>query len=484
MGPIFGLLIPTLVVSVVYLVASVTSKERGRRWMQAATEVGVENAQLETPLGITSSLVGQAGDLRVTIASYHKGKYESGTRFTIGGLRHGSHGLAVRAEGVTSMVEKTFGEREVEIGDSAFDKAAYVQGAPELARAIFDVDTRTLLRRLLGGKLFLSDGYVVSGLRVSVSGNELKVEQPTRLFNDHRRHLPEILRTLLAIAARLVRPPDLAQRIAANFATEPESAARLADIHVLATKFAANPATQAALAAAIEDPSPEVQLRAAVALGEKGRETLVMLATGDAPDSVAAAAIDALGAAFPATLAIRRLESAQNNADTRTALACLAAIGRERTSAAAATLTHALDCVTDAIAAAAATALGEMADPADEAVLLGALARDTAVRTAAADALAKLGTTAAVVPLRDASDAHPLDRTFGRAAREAIVQIQSRVKGASPGQISLSADQGGQISLVQEAAQQNEEARTREADAARGRLSAVQAARAQPIGRP
>jgi hypothetical protein len=480
---IFGLIIPALVASVAFVVAHVLSQERGRQWMRAAESVGVTNPHLETRLGMPSSLTGSTRGFDITISHYSKGKNQQGTRFKIGGLKHGAYNLAVRAEGLTSMVGKTFGDREIEVGDPVFDKAAFIQGSPELTRALFDKDTRARLRPLLGGRLVLADGTSVSVVRASVSDGELRIDVPSRLLSDSRRRAPEILQALLPIAARLVRPDNLPHRVAANYASDPEPAARLADIDMLATRFASDPATLPTLNAALEDSAPEVQLRAAIALGEKGRETLVALATGDVPDSVAAAAIGAIGPAFPATMAIRRLESAQNAGQTETALACLAAMGRERSPSAAAALSQSVACQTDAIAVAAATALGEMGDAAAEAVLLGALGRDTAVRTAAADALAIVGTTGAVVPLRAASDAHPLDRTFARAAREAIVQIQSRVKGASPGQISLATDQGGQISLVQEATQPNDEADSREADAARGRLSVVQAARAQAAGR-
>ena len=216
-----------------------------------------------------------------------------------------------------------------------------------------------------------------------------------------------------------------------------------------------------------------MRLRAAVALGPKGRETLVVLATGAAPDNVAAAAIKALGTDFPATLAIRRLGEAKDAGHVDTALACLAAIGREGTPDAVSALCTALASDAEVLAAAAAETLGALGRVEAEPALIAALANESSpVRTAAARALGLLGTPAAVVPLREASGAHTLDGVFRRASREAVVEIQSRVKGASPGQLSLATDQSGQISLV------DEDTRTE----TRGRISVAQAqaARSQP----
>ncbi len=445
----FGLLLAVGGGSVAYLIAWLVSQDRSTQWRAAASAAGISDPRLHTFAGIVTSLKGTAGGLPVSIEGYRRGKYEHGTRIVIGGLKHGEYGMTLRAEGVTSMVEKTFGEREIEIGDPVFDRAAYLQGSPELARAIFDAETRSLLRRLLGGDLAVADGDVVPRLRCSVSHGELRLDVPSTLLSDARKRLPEILPAVLAIARRLERPEDLAARIAANLANEPEASARFANLAALVAKFPDHAATRRALEAALTDDSPEVRLQAAVALGPSGRETVVLLATGEAPDRVAAAAVAALGSDFPAAMAIRRLARATETGQIETALACIAAIGRDESSEAVAALRGALSSEEERLAAGAAGALGSLRRADAEPALVAALARDSsAVRVAAADALGKVGTPAAVVPLRDASGAHALDGAFRRASREAIVEIQSRVHGASPGQLSLASDQRGQISLA------------------------------------
>jgi hypothetical protein len=67
---------------------------------------------------------------------------------------------------------------------------------------------------------------------------------------------------------------------------------------------------------------------------------------------------------------------------------------------------------------------------------------------AAATALGRLGSTAAVLPLKEAAERFPDDRDLGRATRQAIAEIQFRLQGASPGQLSLAGTEAGQLSLA------------------------------------
>src|SRR6185436_5845866 len=49
----------------------------------------------------------------------------------------------------------------------------------------------------------------------------------------------------------------------------------------------------------------------------------------------------------------------------------------------------------------------------------------------------------------DAAESSPRDKDLHRAARQAIAEIQSRLQGASPGQLSLAGAEGGQLSLAE-----------------------------------
>ncbi|HYG61441.1 MAG TPA: HEAT repeat domain-containing protein [Thermoanaerobaculia bacterium] len=101
------------------------------------------------------------------------------------------------------------------------------------------------------------------------------------------------------------------------------------------------------------------------------------------------------------------------------------------------------------LAVAAARALGETRNPAAEPPLLEALARDNpALQAAAAAALGRAGSAGAVPPLLDLAESPSSPRELRRAARQAVAEIQSRLAGATPGQLSLAATDAGQLSLA------------------------------------
>jgi len=99
-----------------------------------------------------------------------------------------------------------------------------------------------------------------------------------------------------------------------------------------------------------------------------------------------------------------------------------------------------------AIAVAAAEALAETATPEAEAPLIAALGSLVpGLPPAAARSLGRVGTARAVPALRDAEERGGEVR---RAAREAIALIQSRLVGATPGQVSLAGGEAGHLSVV------------------------------------
>jgi len=100
------------------------------------------------------------------------------------------------------------------------------------------------------------------------------------------------------------------------------------------------------------------------------------------------------------------------------------------------------------IGVAAASALGSMSHPQAEEPLAKALRYESAeLRIAAAQALGRVGSVAAVVPLKDCAANDKRDRELERAVRQAISEIQSRATGASPGQVSLTGSETGQLSI-------------------------------------
>jgi HEAT repeat protein len=102
------------------------------------------------------------------------------------------------------------------------------------------------------------------------------------------------------------------------------------------------------------------------------------------------------------------------------------------------------------LAIAAAQALGETGSLDAEPPLILALQSGTAaLRVAAVNALGRVGTALAVLPLQEAARRSLFDFDLRRAIHQAIAEIQSRLQGASPGQLSLTGAEAGQLSLAQ-----------------------------------
>ena len=480
-----GLILVAVAGSIAILVFRWRLEARQRHWRAAADAAGLTDVRLSEVLGFTTSLGGNAGGLKVTLKSYQRGKQEHGTRIVISGLRHGSFGLSIRPEGVTTSIEKVIGERELEVGDPGFDGAAYIQGSAGLVRAIFDAGTRSALRPLLEGRLHVTSpagSRTFERVRFSLSDDELRADFRSSIVDNTEEWLPAILPRMIAIAERLRRPDDLAARIAANTRTEAIDEVRLANIRTLASDFPGHEAARGALRAALEDTSPAVRLRAAVALGAEGQTALLDLSSGDAPDEIAAQAIRALGPALTADRALARLRRAREAEQPAAARACVEALGASRGAGAVEALVETLASAPEDLAAAAARALGQSADASAEEPLVAAMGHEAGVvRVAAAEALGRIGTPLAVVPLREAASAHLLDGDLRRAARQAVAEIQSRVSGATPGQLSLADDQSGRLSLAGEDRRgQVSLAQAGDAASAERRARAAQAAQATP----
>jgi HEAT repeat protein len=417
--PLFGLVAAAIAASVAYLVTSERRRAQLQAWKLAATRSALEDREAsEGGIFAGAAVTGRSGDLRVRLEQYRRGKYEHGTKMVVTGLGHGAGGLSLRREGLGTAIEKRFiGEREIEIGDPSFDGEYYVQGRAPLALAILEPETRRQLAGLLRGTVAVAGREPVE-VDASLADGLLEVRVKESGFSGNRERVPEILSGVLEVARRLVAPQDVAGRIAANVRREPEAGARLQGLLMLSREFPGHPATRPALLAAREDASEEVRLRAGMALGEEGRETLVDLVTrAGTDDACAARALSALGASPPEGLAEATLRRALGGAGRpQLAQACLAALGRLGRAEAEGLMVEALG------------------------------SPDPQVQVAAARALGQAGTVAAVPALREAMAPHGnLLRSVGR---QAIAEIQARLAGAAPGQLSLAGGEAGTLSLA------------------------------------
>ena len=363
----------------------------------------------------------------------------------------GNSGITLRPE-PTNPLNKLLGEREIELGDESFDAEVEVHGAPDRVRALLDVETRAIVIAMLHGML------AVPGRRpVSFRGRAELVHGDLQARIDAHPRMPtavelaDVLGALLAIVERFARPANLAARLASSIANEPEWRVRLQGLQVLSTSYPNDSATADALRHALADEQEEVRLHAAIAIGDEGQASLLELARHErTADTIAAQAVGALGDRMPADVGVQILRQALRTRRLRTCVACVQAVEPLGGSEARELVVKMLTRERGDLAVAAARALGRYAHGSAEIeeALIRTLDRgEDDVRLAAIEALGHMGSARAVLPIQDAARAGANAETRS-AARQAVAEIQSRLPGASAGQLSIADHEAGRLSLA------------------------------------
>lgn len=402
--------------------AIVARRHRLQTWQEAAGVCGLEVLETSSFLGLRLRAGAESSEVRIE-SSGNKGRL---TRIVVpvpGPPEF--RDLRICPEPLFKL------GREIEIGAAQFDSEFFIDGPAKLAFALLDAKTRRLL-------LEVKSKY----------GLEITSGQIQTVLSDDDKVLA-VLPLLLEILERLAPPIEIPRRLAENARLDPEPDVRLQNLLLLIRELPGDPETVGALREACLDPVPEIRLRAARELGEEGRGVLLDLAESLLNDAVSAEAISALGGALPYERVNAILDRALSRRRVLTARVCVEAIGRSGDPAAVEVLGRVLEQEHGYLAPDAARALGATGSPAAEPALIAVLQRDDEnLRVAAANALARVGSVAAVLPLRELADRFLLGETR-KAAREAIAEIQSRIQGASPGQLSLAGTEAGQLSLAE-----------------------------------
>jgi HEAT repeat protein len=371
-------------------------------------------------------LKAQAGPLEVRFDA------EEGPRVVVGlpGPPGILHVYIRRQEG------KPWGTHETKVGHGRFDRTFYVLGPLLLRSALLDAETRRLLLKLNAECSF------------ELAYGELRADMVDE-------KIPDLLPLLLDLGQRIIQPWDVAQRLAENAQKDPETEVRLGNLLLLAREFPGEPGTTGALRTACADGSLQIRLQAAKKLGAEGREVLAELAASPLNDDVSAEAVSFLGGDLPIERARTILVQALSRRHVRTACAGLKTLGGSTAAEDIETLAAVMAREKGELAVAAAAALGTTGSPAVERPLLLAMQHEEKdLRLAAAKALGRVGTEAAVMPLKEAAEGSLPYTSFRRAARQAVAEIQSRLPGASPGQLSLTEDEAGRLSLASDLAGQ------------------------------
>ena len=360
-----------------------------------------------------------AGGFQVLVRRFEKREDEPWTRVTV------SSGAAI------SLSAETFGIRvvkaiagndfDIQIGDPAFDAKVHLRGREDLVVAALHAQARSDVVRL-----------IEMGGEVKVGG-DIVVEFPSETI-DIARPQP----VMIAVAQALTGVRSIPEALAKNALADPEPGVRLRNLELLCGNHRESPAARPAAEAALADPDPRVRLCAA--LFTKDAAVLRAIA-GDASldGALRAEALRNLRDGDPATVTA----ALDSGVEALQILALhAAAIARDP-----AMLEKALSlCAgSDAVAEAAAKALGAFEDPRVQPALIELLRRKApAVQTAAAWSLGQIGDVDAVEPLL------PLAK-HSEAARLAIRRCQGRLGAVESGRLSVAEPgESGALSVAAE----------------------------------
>jgi hypothetical protein len=260
-------------------------------WRAAVAAIALDDVEESWKVG--GGISGRKESLRIEMDRTASTQGEGPPRVRI----TGTSGITLRLGGFGSEIGKGI-RPGYEIGDPEFDRETHVTGPRDVMRAVFDADTRRLLRELLHGHLQPGTHSALASLRDGV----LEVTFRDSSSQAFRPRFPHLVTSLVDIARRLEPPARIAERIATNTRTETLWQVRLANLRLLAEMYPQAPEARQALEHGCGDPHDEVRLLAAAALGEGGSDTLWELASRPSTDaSCAARAILALGPSVPLT---------------------------------------------------------------------------------------------------------------------------------------------------------------------------------------
>jgi hypothetical protein len=424
------------------LFTAAARRRRRRAWRAIAYELGLANVLHPQALAETCVLHATRDGFVVRLVEHDRSKYRPATTtLTVDGCAGAlAHVVELRAEAEVTAAERD-AVKELELGDRSFDDNVFVRGSRPALVAQLDPETRQRVVEFVA-----SGGRIAAGVATIERKGYLDPLSPSDVTWLSRR-----LAQTLAVATGLLRPRDLVATLCRRFREEPARRVRLLLLDLLANLLADDARARQTLREGLVSSDLDLRLRAAIALGEEGRDALLDIAGRSAEDDhCAAQAVDALRRRLSLERTIAILDEALPQRHYHTAQAAIAALGRIGGSAAIERLAPVLFDLSASLGLAAAAALAATFDQTAEEPLLAALAHaQPALRVALANALAAVGTGQAVPALRaflEDGDANP---ELARAARQAIAEIQARLTGASPGQVSLAEGQAGQISLTE-----------------------------------
>ena len=315
------------------------------------------------------------------------------------------------------------------IGDDRFDTKINARGNEVACRAVLDADARAAALKAFSmlQKLRIEDGVALwrfDGPLYAVESLETALD----------RMIPAVKGFVLASA-------DV-ERIAGHVATDPCTGVRLRCLDLLVRKFPNRAETAAAIRAGFSDTDREVKLVAASRLGEEGWAVILESTDAAQPEPVRERAIREVGRQFPSERAVPILRRAITDVMVNVRIAAIETLAEhypEELVKVAVRSGTPLE-----VQEALLTAASKVGAKAEQVLLALAERGDEAIRLHAIIALASVGTVAAIPRLREIGVA-----ALRNAIETTVAEIQARLEGAEPGQLTLSEPKGpGALTLT------------------------------------
>ncbi|MCK6547119.1 hypothetical protein L6R52_14815 [Myxococcota bacterium] len=409
MSLVLGLVGAATAVSVAIAGQVYAARRQNDAWGAAARQLGLSlipaKAFVQRPF-LSGVIRGHSVVVEVATIGHGKSRREV-TRFRVDAQGKVPRTLQLAKQGLVETITATLGSGDETVGDPAFDGAVAIRGDRPIVLAALGARARAAyleLRRtadvtVVAGALTCQLAGATSGPRVTA--------------------LVEGLVELAELLA--VDPARLEDALVRNLETERVPTVRLALFRAITGGHASDAVAERTIERALRHPDPALRLEAATLAGHRGHVIFAILAkNAEVADELRARAIERLAE-----------EAGEGHVDPVELLSLgggpLALV-------------------------AAAEWVRELEPAGAEPALVPLLSHDaTPVRIAAAEALARVGTIAAVEALGTAERGLFVDRDLKRAARGAIHQIQARAGAhAGAGQLSIAApaEEGGALSVV------------------------------------
>jgi hypothetical protein len=331
------------------------------------------------------------------------------------------------------QVAKASRQRDIQVGDPAFDREVHVKGDEAVSLALLDSETRRLVRREV-----VEQGTYIGDNRIARSDVSL---------SDVESH---VLDELLKLGRRLLAGErDVGRRLYANSVNDPSSAVRLRNLTMLLRSYSRSAEAQLAARDAHASDDLRMRLAGAMHLGVEGRDAVIEVARAHgAGEDLRLKAVTHLARSAPTEKVASTLKGLLGSELASIRLAAAEGLGWHRRADAVEGIVALLDGADARTAEAVAKSLGRIGGPDAEAALCRQLKRrEPRVRIAAARALGRVGTAPSVELLQELGRARLTPAAVKHAARCAAFSIQGRLKPTEAGGLSVAAGGEGEGGL-------------------------------------